>query len=426
MESRRRGKCWKNAPLLIAASATTALAESRAMPVPSGAASSRRPASRRAVRPGSAGRAIRGVTGSPSGRPSSGPTPGTTRRGPPTRPGSRRRARDRSGTGGGRSRGPWPLGGHRSRRGTGSKRPQVRRVGTAGGAVARRSCPGSVKLRQTAANTARRASSRATDRASARACRVVGLRRRRYRCASGTMVRRAPGPRRARAGRWPCPAPRTRRRCSPPARTDPSPAGRRGRRGSRRGRSGTTGPPGSARGQGRRSRPSRASRRRRCGGSGRAPARRRRSPRRNRGWCGGGPPKVRSPGRARRRRRSSSGSARWRLPPSREDDRPVSVILPSAFHGVRGSAEVAGIEPTGRGSPVPLVLKTRGATRTRSPPGPVYHLSQRAVGPWGDGRRGRPGLARGVRPTRRAPRSATARAGRCRPGPRRGSRGRWG
>jgi len=48
------------------------------------------------------------------------------------------------------------------------------------------------------------------------------------------------------------------------------------------------------------------------------------------------------------------------------------------------------------------------------------------VGPWGDGRRGRPGLARGVRPTRRAPRSATARAGRCRPGPRRGSRGRWG
>src|SRR5437764_13837106 len=32
-------------------------------------------------------------------------------------------------------------------------------------------------------------------------------------------------------------------------------------------------------------------------------------------------------------------------------------------------AEVAGIEPTGRGSPVPLVLKTRGATRPRSPPG---------------------------------------------------------
>ena len=26
-------------------------------------------------------------------------------------------------------------------------------------------------------------------------------------------------------------------------------------------------------------------------------------------------------------------------------------------------AEVAGIEPTGRGSPVPLVLKTRGPTR---------------------------------------------------------------
>src|SRR5262249_43044467 len=34
-----------------------------------------------------------------------------------------------------------------------------------------------------------------------------------------------------------------------------------------------------------------------------------------------------------------------------------------------GLAEVAGIEPTGRGSPVPLVLKTREATRPRSPPG---------------------------------------------------------
>ena len=31
-------------------------------------------------------------------------------------------------------------------------------------------------------------------------------------------------------------------------------------------------------------------------------------------------------------------------------------------------AEVAGIEPTGRGSPVPLVLKTREATRPLSPP----------------------------------------------------------
>lgn len=29
---------------------------------------------------------------------------------------------------------------------------------------------------------------------------------------------------------------------------------------------------------------------------------------------------------------------------------------------------MAGIEPTGRGSPVPLVLKTREATRPRSPP----------------------------------------------------------
>jgi len=41
-------------------------------------------------------------------------------------------------------------------------------------------------------------------------------------------------------------------------------------------------------------------------------------------------------------------------------------------------AEVAGIEPTGRGSPVPLVLKTRGATRPRSPPGRVYHASEEA------------------------------------------------
>jgi len=36
-------------------------------------------------------------------------------------------------------------------------------------------------------------------------------------------------------------------------------------------------------------------------------------------------------------------------------------------------AEVAGIEPTGRGSPVPLVLKTRGATRPRSPPRAFSH-----------------------------------------------------
>src|SRR6266496_3831300 len=44
---------------------------------------------------------------------------------------------------------------------------------------------------------------------------------------------------------------------------------------------------------------------------------------------------------------------------------PMVVLAPF----VPGSAEVAGIEPTGRGSPVPLVLKTRGATRPRSPPG---------------------------------------------------------
>ena len=34
---------------------------------------------------------------------------------------------------------------------------------------------------------------------------------------------------------------------------------------------------------------------------------------------------------------------------------------------------MAGIEPTGRGVPVPLVLKTREATRPRSPPEAVYH-----------------------------------------------------
>ncbi len=37
--------------------------------------------------------------------------------------------------------------------------------------------------------------------------------------------------------------------------------------------------------------------------------------------------------------------------------------------GATRVAEAAGIEPTGRGVPVPLVLKTRGATRPRSPPG---------------------------------------------------------
>src|SRR5437763_8032154 len=43
------------------------------------------------------------------------------------------------------------------------------------------------------------------------------------------------------------------------------------------------------------------------------------------------------------------------------------------------SAEVAGIEPTGRGSPVPLVLKTRGATRPRSPP--PANVARRRVRP---------------------------------------------
>ena len=47
---------------------------------------------------------------------------------------------------------------------------------------------------------------------------------------------------------------------------------------------------------------------------------------------------------------------------------PMSQLLSNGHR----SAEVAGIEPTGRGSPVPLVLKTRGATRPRSPPASVY------------------------------------------------------
>src|SRR5260370_34625730 len=44
--------------------------------------------------------------------------------------------------------------------------------------------------------------------------------------------------------------------------------------------------------------------------------------------------------------------------------RPMSQLLSNGHR----SAEVAGIEPTGRGSPGPLGLKTRGATRPRSPP----------------------------------------------------------
>ena len=52
----------------------------------------------------------------------------------------------------------------------------------------------------------------------------------------------------------------------------------------------------------------------------------------------------------------------------------------------RATAEVAGIEPTGRGSPVPLVLKTRGATRPRSPPG----ASSQVGGPGVTSRRDRP------------------------------------
>jgi hypothetical protein len=48
------------------------------------------------------------------------------------------------------------------------------------------------------------------------------------------------------------------------------------------------------------------------------------------------------------------------------------------------SAEVAGIEPTGRGSPVPLVLKTRGATRPRSPPTGCLPRGIRSTIPPGD------------------------------------------
>src|SRR5262249_38079115 len=76
------------------------------------------------------------------------------------------------------------------------------------------------------------------------------------------------------------------------------------------------------------------------------------------------------------------GIAPSHLPPSpRRPARGSAIELPSSNHGgvTALAAEVAGIEPTGRGAPVPLVLKTRGATRPRSPPGPVYHAV--SVGP---------------------------------------------
>src|SRR5687767_15433456 len=43
--------------------------------------------------------------------------------------------------------------------------------------------------------------------------------------------------------------------------------------------------------------------------------------------------------------------------------------------GHHSRAEVAGIEPTGRGSPVPLVLKTRGPTRRPFTSAPELSLS---------------------------------------------------
>ena len=51
----------------------------------------------------------------------------------------------------------------------------------------------------------------------------------------------------------------------------------------------------------------------------------------------------------------------------------AGVLLPTTRASEAIEAEVAGIEPTGRVAPVPLVLKTRGATRPRSPPGRVWH-----------------------------------------------------
>ena len=62
-----------------------------------------------------------------------------------------------------------------------------------------------------------------------------------------------------------------------------------------------------------------------------------------------------------------SHSAPCRRYPGRAD--PRSKARPGRRRMPRDVAEVAGIEPTGRGVPVPLVLKTRRATRPRSPPG---------------------------------------------------------
>ena len=77
-----------------------------------------------------------------------------------------------------------------------------------------------------------------------------------------------------------------------------------------------------------------------------------------------------------------------------EVSRTSGAVTGSAPRSERGhmGAEVAGIEPTGRGSPVPLVLKTRGATRPRSPPRAVYHASEVDLG----GVVSRVGFRRGV------------------------------
>src|SRR5207237_1773802 len=59
-------------------------------------------------------------------------------------------------------------------------------------------------------------------------------------------------------------------------------------------------------------------------------------------------------------RHRRSGPAR-RLADEAAGPRPPSALV--AAMAASAVAEVAGIEPTGRGSPVPLVLKTRGLTR---------------------------------------------------------------
>ena len=69
-------------------------------------------------------------------------------------------------------------------------------------------------------------------------------------------------------------------------------------------------------------------------------------------------------------RSSRAGSSLVRRLPEPGTLTPVTPLLAARAESpaVTAGAEVAGIEPTGRGVPVPLVLKTRGATRPRSPP----------------------------------------------------------